>query len=253
MNAKHSLKGLLFDKDGTLLDFHATWTPVYDRVAQELAEGDADLARRLLEHGGRDPLSGHYRPGTLLAQGNTREIAEAWGPLLPAWSAEVLIERMDRTFSDQGVAASVPVLDLAAFFARLKNRGLKLGVATSDNERAAKAILERFQTLHLLDFVAGYDSGHGVKPTPGMVHAFCAAVGLQPAEVAMIGDNRHDMEMGHRAGCGARIGVLTGTSSAADLEPVATVVLDFDRRARGLARRSGGIGLRRAAELRYPV
>jgi len=219
-------KGLLFDKDGTLLDFHATWTPVYDRVARELAAGDTALARRLLEHGGRDPLSGRYRPGTLLAQGNTREIAEAWHPMLPGWHADALIERMDRTFTDEGVAASVPVLDLAAFFARLKHRGLKLGVATSDNERAAKGILDRFEALHLLDFVAGYDSGHGVKPTPGMVQGFCAAVGLQPAEVAMIGDNRHDMEMGIAAGCGARIGVLTGTSSAADLQPLATVVLD---------------------------
>lgn len=226
MTIKGFPKGLLFDKDGTLLDFHATWTPVYDRVAQELAAGDADLARSLLEHGGLDPLSGRYRPGSLLAQGNTREIAEVWGPLLPAWPAELLIERMDRTFTDEGVVASVPVLDLAAFFARLKNRGLKLGVATSDNERAAKAILERFQSLHLLDFVAGYDSGHGVKPTPGMVQAFCAAVGIEPAEVAMVGDNRHDMEMGRRAGCGARVGVLTGTSAAADLEPLATVVLD---------------------------
>lgn len=226
MTGNARIKGLLFDKDGTLLDFHATWTPVYDRVAQELAAGDAELARRLLEHGGKDPLSGRYRPGSLMAQGNTREIAEAWHPMLPGWHADALIERMDRSFTDQGVAASVPVLDLAAFFARLKNRGLKLGVATSDNERAAKGILERFESLHLLDFVAGYDSGHGVKPTPGMVQGFCAATGLQPAEVAMVGDNRHDMEMGERAGCGARIGVLTGTSSAKDLAPLATVVLD---------------------------
>jgi len=221
-----AIKGLLFDKDGTLLDFNATWPPIYDRVAMELAAGDAALARRLLEHGGRDPLSGRYRAGSLLAQGNTQEIAEVWGPLLPGWPSDVLIERMDRLFAEEGVEASAPVLDLAAFFARLKARGLKLGVATSDNERAAKAILERFQSLHLLDFLAGYDSGHGVKPTPGMVQGFCRAVGLAPAEVAMIGDNRHDMEMGRRAGCGACVGVLTGTSAAADLKPLATVVLD---------------------------
>ena len=220
------IKGLLFDKDGTLLDFNATWPPIYDRVAMELAAGDAALARRLLEHGGRDPLSGRYRAGSLLAQGNTQEIAEVWGPLLPGWPSDVLIERMDRLFAEEGVEASAPVLDLAAFFARLKARGLKLGVATSDNERAAKAILERFQSLHLLDFLAGYDSGHGVKPTPGMVQGFCQAAGLAPAEVAMVGDNRHDMEMGRRAGCGACIGVLTGTSAAADLKPLATVVLD---------------------------
>lgn len=220
------IRGLLFDKDGTLLDFHATWAPILDRLAADLAGGDADLARRLLEHGGRDPLSGRYRAGSLLAQGNTAEVAEAWRPLLPHLQTESLVERMDRAFAEEGVVASTPVLDLAAFFARMKARGLKLGVATSDNERAAKAILERFEALHLLDFVAGYDSGHGPKPTPGMVRGFCAATGLAAAEVAMVGDNRHDMEMGRTAGCGACIGVLTGTSAAADLTPLATVVLD---------------------------
>ncbi len=220
------LRGLLFDKDGTLLDFHATWAPILDRLAADLAAGDLALAARLLEHGGRDPLSGRYRAGSLLAQANTAEIAEAWGPLLPDYPADLLVERMDRVFAEDGVEASTPVLDLAAFFARLKARGLKLGVATSDNERAARAILERFEALHLLDFVAGYDSGHGPKPTPGMVQAFCRATGLEPAEVAMVGDNRHDMEMGRSAGCGATIGVLTGTSAVGDLAPLATVVLD---------------------------
>lgn len=219
------LKGLLFDKDGTLLDFHATWTPVYDRLAKALAQGDLALAERLLEGGGRDPLTGRYRPGTLLAQGNTHEIAAAWQAHLPHLAGETLVEYMDRHFAEEGVASSTPVLDLAAFFARLKARGLKLGVATSDNERAAKAILERFEALHLLDFVAGYDSGHGVKPTPGMVQGFCRVVGLAAAEVGVIGDNRHDMEMAMAAGAGARIGVLSGTSAEVDLAPLATVVL----------------------------
>ena len=74
------IRGLLFDKDGTLLDFHATWAPILERLTAELAAGDAALAKRLLEHGGRDPLSGRYRAGSLLAQGNTVEIAQAWHP-----------------------------------------------------------------------------------------------------------------------------------------------------------------------------
>lgn len=221
-----ALKGLLFDKDGTLLDFHASWAPIYERLAAEVTGGDARLAARLLQDGGFDPAAGRYRGGTLLAQGNTQEIASAWRPLLPGWEEAALIRRIDQVFSGEGVAASAPVLDLAAFFARLKGRGLKLGIATSDNERAARAILERFEALHLLDFIAGYDSGHGAKPTPGMVQGFCRAVGLEPAEVAMIGDNRHDLDMAAQAGCGAAIGVLTGTSLREELAPLATVVLD---------------------------
>lgn len=220
------LKGLLFDKDGTLLDFHATWTPVYNGLVQRLAGEDAVLAAALLSSGGHDAASGRILGGTLLAQGNTQEIAAVWLPLLKGWAAKDLIDLMDKAFSVEGVAASRAVIDLAAFFARLKARGLRIGVATSDNEAAAKAILERFEALHLLDFVAGYDSGHGVKPTPGMVRGFCRATGLAADQVAVIGDNLHDMYMGRSAGCGATIGVLTGTSTREDLAPEADVVLE---------------------------
>ena len=37
------------------------------------------------------------------------------------------------------------------------------------------------------------------------------------AEIAVIGDNLHDIDMGRSAGAGLTIGVLTGTSTAADL------------------------------------
>ena len=60
----------------------------------------------------------------------------------------------------------------------------------------------------------------------GVVPVFSPAAGPPPGEGGVFGDNRHDMEMGHNAGCGACIGVLTGTSAAQDLAPLATVVLD---------------------------
>src|SRR3546814_12738269 len=50
--------------------------------------------------------------------------------------------------------------------------------------------------------------------------------GLDPAAVAVVGDSRHDLEMGRRAGCGLLVGVLTGTSSRDDLAPHAHHVID---------------------------
>ncbi len=49
---------------------------------------------------------------------------------------------------------------------------------------------------------------------------------LEPAEVIVVGDNRHDIEMGKNANAGLCIGVLTGTSTRADLEGVADLLLD---------------------------
>ena len=91
--------------------------------------------------------------------------------------------------------------------------GLRLGIASSDNERSIRVAAERFGILPYVDFVAGYDSGHGKKPEAGMVLGFCAATGLAPAEVAVVGDNNHDLHMGKNAGAGLKIGVLSGTGS----------------------------------------
>ena len=71
-----------------------------------------------------------------------------------------------------------------------------------------------------------FDSGHGVKPEAGMVLAFCEQTGLSADTVVVVGDNRHDIEMGRNANAGLCVGVLTGTSTRADLESIADIVLD---------------------------
>jgi phosphoglycolate phosphatase len=90
---------------------------------------------------------------------------------------------------------------------------------------AAGSPLAGFEITEYVDFVAGYDSGFGSKPEPGMVLGFCAATGLPPARIAMVGDNNHDMMMGAGAGALLKIGVLTGTGTRESLEPHADICL----------------------------
>ena len=37
------IAGLLFDKDGTIIDFFQTWASAYDQAAHHVARGDAAL------------------------------------------------------------------------------------------------------------------------------------------------------------------------------------------------------------------
>ena len=41
--------GIIFDKDGTLFDFRATWDVWALGVIEELSEGDAALAQRIAD------------------------------------------------------------------------------------------------------------------------------------------------------------------------------------------------------------
>ncbi|WP_077962231.1 HAD family hydrolase [Ensifer adhaerens] len=212
MTAAKAIAGILFDKDGTLLDYAKSWVPVNYELARIAAKGDEALARTLLAAGGMDADSGHVLPDSLLAAGNTVEIATGFvGAGAPFTIAE-LTALLDGLFA-RSAEYAVPVTDLGAFFAGLHAKGYRLGVASSDNERSIRETAKRFGFEAYLHYVAGYDSGYGVKPEPGMVLGFCAATGLEPQQVVVVGDNNHDMHMGRNAGVGMTVAVLTGTGS----------------------------------------
>jgi len=219
------IRAILFDKDGTLFDFFRTWMPLYEKLADLLVGGDRARIERMLRASGYDPATGRLDPGSPLAAGSNRSIAESWIRELPGTDLEALTRRMDARFAESLTLNPVPVTDLAALFGRLKRRGLKLGVATMDSHAAAAAAIETYKLVGLVDFVAGYDSGHGEKPGPGMVHAFCRMIELPERSVAVVGDTPHDMEMARSAGAGLAIGVLTGASSREVLADYADHVL----------------------------
>ncbi len=219
------IQGILFDKDGTLILYDESWGPVNREAARIAAAGQEHIELRLLDAAGMDPVSGHTRADSLLAAGNAAEIAAGFvaaGSPLPVAELTVLLDAL----FVQATEYAVPVTDLRILFSRLKARGLKLGIASSDNERSIRSTVHRFGIDSHVDFIAGYDSGYGGKPEPGMVLGFCEATGLEPSCVAVVGDNNHDLIMAANAGAGLKIGVLTGTGTRQTLEPHADFCLD---------------------------
>ena len=219
------IRGILFDKDGTLLDFDATWIPAYRRGARAVAAITGTVrAESLLAAGGFDAATGRCVPRSVLAPGTNREIAAVWARAC-GLDMEAVERTIEREFFDTAGCDAAPVTDLDACFADLAARGFVLGVATMDGEAAARAVLERLGASRHLAFVCGGDSGWGTKPGPGMVDAFLAATGLRAGEVMVVGDTPHDMEMGRAAGVACRVAVLSGAGSRAVLEPFADHVI----------------------------
>lgn len=215
------IRGIVFDKDGTLFDFQATWAVWCRAVLAEESRGDAALAARMAEALGFDLERGLFRPDSMVVGHTSGEVAAEILRFLPGEDHAALLARLDARAAE---APQQPMGDLAGVLGALRARGLRIGLATNDSEGPARAHLHDAGVTGAFDFIAGFDSGHGGKPEPGQLLAFAAAAGLEPAACAMVGDSLHDLRAGRAAGM-VTVGVLSGLAPAEVLAPMADAVL----------------------------
>ncbi len=219
------LRALLFDKDGTIIDYWKTWLPINREVATYAAGGDPILRDELLLLGGQDPVSDHVVPGSAFAGASMEEIVDLLAGHLGPRAPTDLSATVARLFRDGGARTSILIDGIRETLFVLKRRGFVLGLATNDTAAGLEASLMRHDVLALFAFTAGCDSGHGAKPGPGMVHAFADVTGIACSAIAVIGDSIHDLEMAAHARAGLKVAVLSGTSGRNDLEAHADLVL----------------------------
>jgi phosphoglycolate phosphatase-like HAD superfamily hydrolase len=221
---------VVFDKDGTIIEFGAMWSG----WAVTLADGLRAATGRSVEGPlyamlGYDPATRAVAPGGGLAatpmarlRDRTREVLILEG--LPSDAADDALAAAWHAPDPVGLAH--PLTDLHALFGQLHEAGRRVGIATSDD----RAPTER--TLAALGLTAGFDGlvcaddGVPVKPAPDMVDHLCALLGVPPERTAVVGDSPADLQMARAAGAGLVLGVLTGVGDRHDLAPLADLVID---------------------------
>lgn len=225
MGGLGGIRGVLFDKDGTLIDFHATWLSVGEALALRASQGDRSRARALLEKVGYDFAHNCFKADSVFAAGTNADIVAAWYPELSAPERMAKLAEFDGFSVVYGSQRPVPLAGAVDALKSLHEAGLKLGIATNDSTAGAEGTLVALSIAQLFDAVYGYDAVASPKPAPDIVHAFCDYTGLKPSQIAMVGDNSHDLEMGRAGGVGLNVGVLSGTGTRERLTPLADVVL----------------------------
>lgn len=215
------LQGIIFDKDGTLFDFNATWGAWTREMLATEAGGDEALLQDLADAMGYDIVNRQFYPSSIVIAATASETADCILSVLPRQDKGALLARMNAAAAE---VTQIEVVPLIPYFTALKASGLMLGIATNDAEAPARRHLERAGITAQFDFIAGYDSGHGGKPAPGQLFAFCDQTGISPQACAMVGDSTHDLHAGQAAGM-RTIGVLTGPAPREELAPFADAVL----------------------------
>ena len=221
---------IVFDKDGTLIDFAAMWSGWAVDIGRRLdvatgrpVSGDVFAAI------GFDPTANRVLPGGPLAVSTMAGIAETVAAVVRRWCPSVAAARRaveTAWFEPDPVALARPLADLPDLFGRLVASGRQTAVATTDNRAPTEATLRALGIREQVSALACGDDGIGLKPDPSMVVAVCAALRTEPSRTAIVGDTPADLAMGRAAGLGRVIGVLSGVGPRADLEPLADDLLE---------------------------
>jgi phosphoglycolate phosphatase-like HAD superfamily hydrolase len=220
---------LVFDKDGTLIEFHQMWGNWVEELANRL-EAASGLARRerLYPLLGVDRTTGLVHAHGLLAatpMSRIRDVVEADVAEAGATPDDAAAAVAAAWHAPDPVALAHPVTDLPALLDRLGEHVGTFAVATSDDrdptERtlAALGISERFAALVCAD------DGIRTKPSPDPVLHLCRTLGVAPERTAVVGDSPADLLMGRSAGAARSIAVLTGVGDRPSLEPYADAVI----------------------------
>ncbi|GJM38766.1 MAG: phosphatase [Acidimicrobiales bacterium] len=221
MPSSRPIRGVVFDKDGTLLDFHATWDAAFGTVLAEFAGDDPDLVAQVDRVLGFDRVAGTILVDSPFVADSSAQFADKLAVLIGRQVGDVtLVAAIDDAITRHMPAVPTPEAGAGELLGALRARGIPMAVATNDNaERAATQMAQLGWQDHFTA-IYGVESGFGEKPAPGMVEAAATAMGLAPADVAMVGDSSTDMGAGRDAGATT---VLYG--GRPDLVDVADVVI----------------------------
>lgn len=222
------ISGILFDKDGTLLDFNRTWLGPYIETCDyiEGCVGRAGFSQLLMREGGFIAERQVWAADSLLAAGSNEQIFSFWEELAGRSFTEHELRQIRRLFAREDHEYVPAVEGMTGFLQQLRDAGIYLGLATMDDAANAARMIHGLGLEGLFDFVCGADSGFGVKPEPGMVQAFAAHCGISCNDVCMVGDSPRDLNMGRNAGVGISVGVLTGAHGREELERHGDLVLE---------------------------
>ena len=242
------IRGIIFDKDGTIIDFYTLWLPVVEGVAEDILEelttlslregnGYSSLKDDMLKIVGLDPAEEKIDPEGNLASASVGRTARQLADYLQKQDLsftvreDILEDEIMEVMENAAGGAEFEenleeTADLHALFSRLRSRGIHLGLVTADSRPSTLTIMKELEIMDYFDFVACGDDSRPEKPDPAAVEEFCRKFELEPEEVMFVGDTPTDMKTARNAGVGLAVGVLCGVGTRADLEKLADVLVE---------------------------
>lgn len=177
-----------FDLDGTLIDSVPDLAVAVDAMLDELGA----------------PPAGEQRVKNWVGNGSRklieRALSHAFGELPDAQRVDNALERFLHYYAQAPCVRTRVYPGVQDALGALRERGLSLALVTNKPYAFIAPILEALSLADYFELTLGGDSLARKKPDPAPLLHVAETFGIAPRACLMVGDSRHDVEAGKRAG-----------------------------------------------------
>lgn len=200
-------KCVIFDKDGTILDFEAFWIPTTEAALKDILREFSAPQELLPVIGRRAGISdGEAAIDGVLCGGTDGDAARLVADVFAEHGifveeeilCKALIEALRRRLPEGKILPACE--NIGQVFARLKETGVKAFLVTSDREESTKECLRALGIAECFEEVICDDGVTPAKPDPYSIRRIAEKYGWKRSEMCMAGDTLTDMRFAKNGG-----------------------------------------------------
>jgi len=214
------IKGIIFDKDGTLTNSNIFWSEIIKRRSLEIinfTKLDVSHFAFLCKIMGLDLESNLLLPEGPIALKSRKEVIRTLSLNLNKRNIKIeessisqIFEKVHTEFSPKSEDFILPIRSACDFVRNCKLNNLKLALITSDTELNAEIALKKIGLIDYFDLIIGGDSGFGNKSNGKSANYVAKSFNLITDKIISIGDAPSDFEMTIKSNLKCSILVETG-------------------------------------------
>ena len=227
---------VVFDKDGTLIDFHAIWGPRTERAIESicsLVDSDQFLAKQLAAALGYNPKISRVISQGPFASGTRSEMEIVVATILSqhqiSWdkAKELACRHFGPVLTAPPTNSELkPRGNVQESISRLKASGTRVAIATSDNREPTEAALRELNLTQAVDLIlCADDPGTPSKPDSSVLDYISQQLVVSNDRTVMVGDTVSDLKMARKANVALTVGITGGADETNELEPYADILL----------------------------
>ena len=226
-----NVDAIIFDKDGTLIDFDAFWVTVSVKSIKDILKildmtniPVCEILAHLGVHNGVTDIDGVLCKGTYIQMGQIiYNILKKYGCNISCEETTKLVIDTYNKNADSGDIKPT-CANLSEVLTTLKKQNKKLAVVTTDNQEITHKCLKTLGIEHIFDKIYTYDGKTPLKPAPYCANDFAEITGIKKERIVMVGDTITDTHFAKNAGI-MMIGVAKNEKNKALLMPYTDVII----------------------------